>query len=68
MEIEKVYKNIKDNAMNNFHEFIHGERKAITNGGDTMRIDRSLVVYDPVFAIYSVQSYILRLLLFGGLL
>lgn len=61
MEIEKVDENAKANAMNNFHEFIHGERKTIT------KVDMAVSMKQIIDSMNEDQQYVLYFLIHEAL-
>lgn len=61
MEINKVYENIKDNAMNNFHEFIRGEQKTIS------KVDMAVSMKQIIDSMNEDQQYVLYFLIHEAL-
>lgn len=57
METEKANENAKTNAMNAFHEFIHGERKRIS------KVDMAVSMRQIIDSMNEDQQYVLYFLI-----
>ena len=57
MKIEKFDENVKANAMNNFHKFVHGELKAIS------KVDMAVSMKQIIDSMNEDQQYVLYFLI-----